>query len=101
MKNGATFVFTAPSEIVVVVEIFACEVSSVYYKKIIFLPINKFLLNQGFDHCIHVFVLILRRSFTRDYLKNYNDSEHAIKTKNVPNFMNFSNIYKLWQLFPE
>jgi hypothetical protein len=32
------------------------------------------------------------RNFKRNYLKNYNDSEHAVKTKNAPFFMNFSNI---------
>ena len=40
-------------------------------------------------------------TFKRNYLENYNDSEHAVKTKNAPFFMNFPNIYKLWQLFSD
>jgi len=35
----------------------------------------------------------------RNYLENYNDSEHAVKTKNAPFFMNFLNINKKRQLF--
>ena len=31
-------------------------------------------------------------NFKRNYLENYNDSEHAVKTKNAPFFMNFPNI---------
>ena len=31
-------------------------------------------------------------NFKRDYLKNYNDSEYALKIKNAPLFINFSNI---------
>ena len=38
-------------------------------------------------------------NFKRNYLKNYNGSEHAVKTKNAPFFMNFSNINKKWLLF--
>jgi hypothetical protein len=38
-------------------------------------------------------------NFKRNYLKNYNDSEHAVKTKNTPFFTNFLNINKTWQLF--
>ena len=34
------------------------------------------------------------QNFKRNFLKNYNDSEHAVKTKNVPFFMNFMNINK-------
>src|ERR1700733_14621553 len=30
--------------------------------------------------------------FKRNYLENYNDSEHAVKTKNAPFFMIFPNI---------
>src|SRR6185312_15565007 len=37
--------------------------------------------------------------FKRKFLENYNDSEHSIKTKNAPFFMNFPNINKNWQLF--
>src|SRR6185437_8963064 len=32
------------------------------------------------------------QNFKRNFLKNYNDSEHAVKTKNVPFFMIFPNI---------
>ena len=32
------------------------------------------------------------QNFKRDYLENYNDSEHAVKTKNAPFFMIFPNI---------
>ena len=31
------------------------------------------------------------RNFKRNYLENYNDSEHAVKTKNAPFFMIFPN----------
>ena len=31
-------------------------------------------------------------NFKRNYLENYNDSEHAVKTKNAPFFMIFPNI---------
>ena len=31
-------------------------------------------------------------NFKCNYLKNYNDSEHAVKTKNAPFFMIFPNI---------
>ena len=37
-------------------------------------------------------------NFKRDYLDNDNDSEFTVKTKNAPFFMNFPNIYKLWQI---
>jgi hypothetical protein len=40
-------------------------------------------------------------NFKRNYLKNYNDSKHAIKTKNAPFFMNFPNIEFLRRVFPE
>src|SRR5687768_11923494 len=33
-------------------------------------------------------------NFKRNYLENYNDSEHIVKTKNAPSFMNFPNINK-------
>jgi hypothetical protein len=36
-------------------------------------------------------------NFKRDYLDNGSDSEFTVKTKNAPFFMNFPNIYKLWQ----
>ena len=34
----------------------------------------------------------LVHKFKRNYLENYNDSEHAVKTKNTPFFMIFPNI---------
>src|SRR6185437_1948900 len=42
----------------------------------------------------------LVHKFKRNYLENYNDSEHAVKTKNALFFMNFLNINENWQLFP-
>ena len=40
------------------------------------------------------------QNFKRNYLKNYNDSEFIVKTKNAPFFMNFPNMYKNWDRFP-
>ena len=37
-------------------------------------------------------------NFKRDYLDNGSDSEFTVKTKNAPFFMNFPNMYKLWQI---
>jgi hypothetical protein len=34
----------------------------------------------------------MNTNFKRNYLKNYNGSEHTVKTKNAPFFMNFPNI---------
>ena len=39
-------------------------------------------------------------NFTRNFLENYNDSEHAVKTKNAPFFMNFPNFTKMATFFP-
>ena len=36
--------------------------------------------------------LVTNSNFKRNYLENYNDSEHAVKTKNAPFFMIFPNI---------
>ena len=36
--------------------------------------------------------LVTNSKFKRNYLENYNDSEHAVKTKNAPFFMIFPNI---------
>ena len=41
------------------------------------------------------------QNFKHNYLKNYNDSEDAVKTKNAPFFMNFPNINKNGQLFSD
>ena len=38
-------------------------------------------------------------SFKRNFLKNYNDSEVDVKTKNAPFFMNFPNISFLYGVF--
>ena len=61
------------------------------------------LIDLGKDYQVHVFVVIHKISkianFTRNFLKNYNDSEHAVKTKNAPFFMNFSNMYKVGNFF--
>jgi len=37
-------------------------------------------------------------NFKCDYLNNGSDSEFTVKTKNAPFFMNFPNIYQLWQI---
>src|SRR3954462_14624582 len=42
--------------------------------------------------CITTKSLYTNSNFKRNYLENYNDSEHAVKTKNAPFFMIFSNI---------
>src|SRR3569623_1589153 len=42
--------------------------------------------------CITTKSLYTNSNFKRNYLKNYNDSEHAVKTKNAPFFMIFPNI---------
>ena len=48
-------------------------------------------------------VCVLQRracnQFKRNYLENYNDSEHAVKTKNAPFFIKFPNINKTWATF--
>jgi hypothetical protein len=38
-------------------------------------------------------------NFKRNYLEKYNDSEHAVKTKNAPFFMNFPSINKNGNFF--
>ena len=42
--------------------------------------------------CITTKSLYTNSNFKRNYLENYNDSEHAVKTKNASFFMIFSNI---------
>src|SRR5687768_18413700 len=42
--------------------------------------------------CITTKNLYTNSNFKRNYLENYNDSEHAVKTKNAPFFMIFPNI---------
>src|SRR3569833_2672503 len=51
---------------------------------------NRFFCNKFKKVCV-----LQRRAcneFKRNYLENYNDSEHAVKTKNAPFFMIYSNI---------
>ena len=36
--------------------------------------------------------LVTNSDIKRNYLENYNDSEHAVKTKNAPLFIIFPNI---------
>src|SRR3569623_51745 len=43
--------------------------------------------------CITTKSLYTNSNFKRNYLENYNDSEHAVKTKNAPFFMIFPNIF--------
>src|ERR1041385_8401621 len=42
--------------------------------------------------CITTKSLYTNSNFKLNYLENYNDSEHAVKTKNAPFFMIFPNI---------
>jgi hypothetical protein len=56
-------------------------------------------LNIQKSLCITTKTCTQIQNFKRNYLENYNDSEHAVKTKNAPFFMNFLNMYKKWQLF--
>src|SRR3569623_1794958 len=42
--------------------------------------------------CITTKSLYTNSNFKRNYFENYNDSEHAVKTKNAPFFMIFPNI---------
>src|SRR3569623_1873799 len=42
--------------------------------------------------CITTKCLYTNSNFKCNYLKNYNDPEHAVKTKNAPFFMIFPNI---------
>src|SRR4051812_36019332 len=46
--------------------------------------------------CITTKSLYTNSNFKRNYLENYNDSEHAVKTKNAPFFMIFPNISFLY-----
>jgi hypothetical protein len=52
-------------------------------------------LNQGLGGNLKQISKIA--NFKRDYLNAISDSEFTVKTKNAPFFMNFPNIYKLWQ----
>jgi hypothetical protein len=61
-----------------------------------FIDSGKKLLSQDF---VVIHKISKTANFTRNYLKNSNDSEDAIKTKNVPFFMNFLNIHKKTTFF--
>ena len=50
--------------------------------------------------CITTKICTQIQNFKRNSLENYNDSEHAVKTKNAPFFINFLNINKNANFFP-
>src|SRR3569833_8385 len=81
MRNRAFFVFTACSE-------------SIVFEGIAFEILN--LLQALRCNTQFKKVCVLQRracnKFKRNYLANYNDSEHAVKTKNATFFMIFPNI---------
>ena len=63
---------------------------------------KKLIQNQFFCKKFKKVCVLQRRAcnkFKRNYLENYNDSEHAVKTKNSPFFMNFTNIKKMATFF--
>ena len=81
MKNGAFFVFTTTSESLSLSEIIVFEswrfLKSVYY-------------NENMNP---------NSNFKGNFLKNYNDSEVVVKTKNAPFVMIFPNILFLYRVF--
>ena len=71
------------------------------YKKLLQCPFYENLKNRCKNRFFRKnsnFCVLQRRActqiqnFKRNYLENYNDSEHAVKTKNAPFFMIFLNI---------
>ena len=61
-----------------------------FYENLKDLCKNRFLRNKFKKVCV-----LQRRAcnkFKRNYLENFNDSEHAVKTKNAPFFMIFPDI---------
>ena len=66
---------------------------NVYFMKILKL-MQKSIFPQKIQKslCITTKSLYTNSDFKRNYLENYNDSEHAVKTKNAPFFMIFPNI---------
>src|SRR3954452_11265779 len=76
------------------------------YKKLLQCSFYENLKNRFFRKKFKKVCVLQRRActqiqnFKRNYLENYNDSEHAVKTKNAPFFMNFSNINKMATFFP-
>src|SRR6185437_8583615 len=75
------------------------------YTKLLQCSFYENLKNRFFRKKIQKSLCIKRRActqiqnFKRNYLENYNDSEHAVKTKNAPFFMNFPNINKMGNFF--
>src|SRR6185437_4549407 len=57
-----------------------------------FMKILKIDLKIQKSLCITTTSLLQIQNFKHNYLKNYNDSEHPVKTKNAPFFMIFPNI---------
>ena len=54
---------------------------------------NRFFLKKFKKVCVlQRRACALIQNFKRNYLENYNDSEHAVKTKNAPFFIIFPNI---------
>src|SRR3954467_14746796 len=53
---------------------------------------NRFFRKKFKKVCITTKSLYTNLNFKRNYLDYYNDSEHAVKTKNAPFFMIFPNI---------
>ena len=53
---------------------------------------NRFFRKNSKSLCITTKSLKQIQNFKRKYLENYNDLEHAVKTKNAPFFMIFPNI---------
>src|SRR6185437_5977662 len=65
------------------------------YKKLLQCSFYENLKNRFFRKKFKKVCVLQRRAcnkFKRNYLENYNDSEHAVKTKNAPFFMIFPNI---------
>src|SRR3954468_21457825 len=67
-------------------------------KKLLQCSFYKNLKNRFFRKKFKKVCVLQRRActqiqnFKRNYLENYNDSEHVVKTKNAPFFMIFPNI---------
>jgi hypothetical protein len=66
-------------------------------RSIPFLSIPEFSLRSCFRCNTQTFQ---KSPTSHNYLKNHNDSEDALKTKNAPFFMNFLNISKTCNFFP-
>ena len=53
---------------------------------------QKSIFPQKIQKSLCITTKSLYTNFKRNYLENYNDSEHAVETKNAPFFINFPNI---------